>query len=394
MLSSEQYCHPTNMELNKEARKLKKQLEARQKRTKVDQTATSSPPVNVEIKKHEQCVSKDEIISEYFIFLRNLPVLPDFEKKKLIDLVKKEWGICEILNSSLNPEENLTHLKNGNDLLDRLSAKIGQSLRIIAPPVKNCLFCKEILSVNHKPTQIAVHKKSGPQIHSKYILRCKRCRLVEKSKFDPSNEDLRQDVFYHPDKYGNQQNGYMFYKQEVNFIKASNEVYLEKLLVESAMSNFMHGFMSMESTAEGYNETFRHSNSVKLFKEFLHKNQSIGNHFNTKIKENNSNDDIDIPLSDHFNEKEAEAAGHHVQKSMHELHRKSVVSSFYNYWLNEELKERKINYLFGPYNQEDGSVFSFKDSVEKFLEEIDELRSKETYTHEDCAGKTLFYFIS
>ena len=379
------------MEMNKEAKKLKKRLDALKKKPEVNNSATSSssPVVDSDIK----CVTKDEIISKYFLFLRNFPVLPDFEKKKLINLVKKEWGIDEILKCSLSPEENLTHLKNGNDLLDRLSAKIGQSLRIIAPPVKNCLLCKEILSVNNKPTQIAVHKMTGPQIHSKYILKCQKCRLVEKSKFNPQNEDLRQDVFYHPDKYGNMQNGYMFYKQEVSYIKASNEVYLDKLLVESAMSNFMHGFISMESTAEGYNETFRNSNSVKLFKEFLNINPSIGNHFNTKIKENTSDDDIDLPLSDYFNEKEAEANGHHVQKSMHELHRKSVVSAFYNYWLNEELKDRNMNYLFGPYYQEDQSVFTFKNSVEKFLEEVDELRSRETYSHEACAGKKQHYCL-
>ena len=42
-------------------------------------------------------------------------------------------------------------------------------------------------------------------------------------------------------------------------------------LVESDMSNFMHGFMSMESAAEAYNETFRHSTAVTQLKEFLYK---------------------------------------------------------------------------------------------------------------------------
>ena len=62
--------------------------------------------------------------------------------------------------------------------------------------------------------------------------------------------------------------GYMFYKQDVSHIRASNEVYLETNFVEYEMSNFMHGFMSMESTAEAYNEAFRNTNSVKLFNEF------------------------------------------------------------------------------------------------------------------------------
>ena len=204
---------------------------------------------------------------------------------------------------------------------------------------------------------------------------------------------MRQDIFYHPDKYGNMQNGYMFYTKAVGYVKASNEVYIEKSLVDSAMSNFMHGFISMESTAEAYNETFRNSNCVTLFKDFVLQNPSIGNHFNLKIKETNSSEDLDIPLSDNFNAKKAEADGHFVQNSMHELHRKSVVSAFYNCWINEEIKERNMNYIFGPYYQEDGSLISFKDSVEKFLDEIDELRTKETYQHDVCAGKACMKHI-
>ena len=71
---------------------------------------------------------------------------------------------------------------------------------------------------------------------------------------------------------------------------------------------------------------------------------------------------------------------------MHDLHRKSVVSSYYNCWLKEELKERNMNDRFGPYYKEDKSLVTFKASVETFLNEIDELRSKEIYSHENCAG--------
>ena len=372
------------MELNKEAKKLKKKLLAQVKKTEIICINTEKPcQVTYEdIPKSKLLVSKEEILAEYFVFLRNLPVMPDFEKKKVIHLVKEEWGIDEILSSSLDPEETLTSLKNGNDVLDRLSSKLGKSLRIVTPPVKNCLLCKEVLTVNHKPTQIAIHTQTGPKIYSKYILRCKRCRLVEKSKFDPNDENLRQDVFYHP---GNMQNGYMFYKQDVPYIKASNEVYLDKCLVINLLSNFMHGFMSMESAAESFNETFRDTNSVKLFKEFLEKNPNVGNHFNAKIKQHNVEEDIDLPLNDAFNEKEATSKGLHIQKSMFELHRKSVVSAFYNFWLKEELKDRKMSYRFGPYHKEDGSVMTFQESVEIFLEEIDELRTTEIYAHENCA---------
>jgi hypothetical protein len=125
-------------------------------------------------------------------------------------------------------------------------------------------------------------------MHSKYILKCQRCRLIEKSKFNPLHENRRQDIFYHPDKYGNMYNGYMFYKQDIPYVKATNEVYLDRSLVESDMSNCMHGFMSMESAAEAYNQTFRYSTADKK--------PSVGNHFNRKVRETKVGDYVDVPL--------------------------------------------------------------------------------------------------
>ena len=91
--------------------------------------------------------------------------------------------------------------------------------------------------------------------------------------------------------------GYMFYKQDIPYVKATNEVYLDRSLVESDMSNFMHGFMSQESVAEAYNETFRHSTAVTQLKEFLEKKPSVGNHFNAKVRETKVGDYVDVPLT-------------------------------------------------------------------------------------------------
>ena len=210
----------------------------------------------------------------------------------MINTVKGEWGIDKILKSQLEPD-TLLHLGKGNLLTDKLSTKMGQSIRILSPPVKDCLLCKESLSISNHPTQIVVHTLTGPVMYSKYIFKCQRCRLIEKSKFNP----------LHPDKYGNMSNGYMFYKEDIPYVKATNEVYLDRSLVESEMSNFMHGFMSMESAAEAYNETFRNSTAVTQLKEFLDKNPLVSHHFNAKIKE--TGDYVDVPLSDDFKEKEA-----------------------------------------------------------------------------------------
>ena len=330
-------------------------------------------------------MSNEEKLADYFNFLRNLPILPFLEREKIVKLVKEDLQIDVILKSPIIPE-NIIGIENGSNLIERLSTKHGQSLRVLAPPVNNCLLCNEALTMSNKPAQIALHTQTGPKVYSKYILRCQNCRLVDKSRFDESDESNRQTIYYHPDKYGNMKNGYMFYKQEIGYVKASNEVYIEKALIETCMSNFMHGFMSMETTAEAYNESFRSSVSVQLFKEFLIKNQAVGNHFNKQMKELDSNEDLNIPATNYFNQKDIEAAGKQVQNTMYELHRKSVVNAYYNYLVKQELNERKQNYIFWPYRTEEGQTFSFHDSVERFLEEIDELRSKESYAHNNCAG--------
>ena len=141
-------------------------------------------------------MSDEEILSEYLNFLRNLPDLIECEKKKLIDIVRKEWKIDEIMSNIklLNFEKKLVNVKKGKSLLDELSIKLGISLRVLCPPVTRCLLCDQKLAMNNKPIQIVVHSLMGPVMYSKYILRCKNCRLTTKEKFKAVNEKLRQDV--------------------------------------------------------------------------------------------------------------------------------------------------------------------------------------------------------
>ena len=64
----------------------------------------------------------------------------------------------------------------------------------------HCLLCKEELKVHNKPAQVSVFTMTGPEIFSKYILRCRNCRLCPKEDFVPTLQSFRQDVWYHPDK--------------------------------------------------------------------------------------------------------------------------------------------------------------------------------------------------
>jgi hypothetical protein len=58
--------------------------------------------------------------------------------------------------------------------------------------------------------------------------------------------------------------------------------------------------------------TLRHSDILLLWKK-----TSVGNHFNAKVRETKVGNYVDVPLSDDFNEKEAEEKGRSIQHEMH-----------------------------------------------------------------------------
>ena len=152
-------------------------------------------------------MSGEEILSEYFNFLRNLPDLISSEKQKIVNIVKKEWNIDHLLENihKLDFERHLMNIGEGNNLIDQLSTKLGQSLRVICPPVKNCLLCNKNLAVNNRPTQVIAHTLNGPTIFTKYILRCKNCHLTSKKNFVKGDSKIREAFkINHWRKFGTQ----------------------------------------------------------------------------------------------------------------------------------------------------------------------------------------------
>ena len=231
---------------------------------------------------------------------------------------------------------------------------------------------------------MVVFTLTGPEMFSKYTLRCRNCRLVPKEEYNSSMQPFRQDVWYHPDLYGNTKTGWSHYKnQDLQFVKCSNEVFFTKELVEHYISLLHHAWVSQEGQSEAYNESHRNSKKVILFKEFLRVNQNVGVHFNQKGADGDLNDDLDIPDNDLFNE---------GQKSnlMHEMHRKNLSQAVYRHWIYEELKERNKlgKILFGPRLGEDGQCVTYKESVEHFLTLVDVWRTGEIYQHEQCTGES------
>ena len=100
--------------------------------------------------------------------------------KKIVKTVEKTLKIDEILKDGAKFEFNSLIAKRKTNLIDFLSIKLGFSLNILCPPVKECILCQRNLSINNRPTQVVVYKLTGPEIYSKYIYRCKSCSLVKK----------------------------------------------------------------------------------------------------------------------------------------------------------------------------------------------------------------------
>ena len=247
------------------------------------------------------------------------------EKSKIIKLVKEELHIDEILSELQYCDfESLVCKKKGH-LIEYLSTKLGYSLKIICPPVKTCMLCEQILTLNNKPTQVVVHTVTGPEIYSKYIYRCRGCKLVRKSKIDKTSKVNAQDIYYHSDKYGNMQTGWLFYKKnKPEYIKASNEVFFSKTLIVSYVNNLCHAWMSMEGQAEAYNQTWLSSEEVMMVKLFLSKNPKIGKHFNKKTIFVNKEEDLDFDENENSNESDSLQEDQPMFTGMAEMHRKSL----------------------------------------------------------------------
>ena len=169
--------------------------------------------------------------------------------------------------------------------------------------------------------------------------------------------------------------GWMYYDKETNYVKASNVVYIEKQLLQYFLSSYHHGWMSEESQAESYNETWRDSRRVELVKKFLAENPTVGAQFTRKLKAEEAD------LCDHLNEDELESETESNPEKvnntsycgMFELHRKHLANAYYDYWIHQELEERKMvgKYLFGPYYL--GNFFAYlygKTSIFAYIDEV------------------------
>ena len=134
--------------------------------------------------------------------------------------------------------------------------------------------------------------------------------------------------------------------------------------------------------SEAYNESHRYSKKTEIFKDFLIKNPSTGNHFaKKKNNQDHLDDDVDIPDSEECNQGQ-------ITNKMFEMHRKNLSQALYSHWIIEELRDRKKigKVLFGPRYDDKGCLVTYQESVDEFLNSVDAWRTEELYKHEVCTG--------
>ena len=304
----------------------------------------------------EQTTSKSDKVFEYLFFRRSLPSMISEEEKKLIEEVEDELGVNLADATMINPQTS----KRGSStpLLDAIGYKNGKNyMNILAPPVTKCVLCHRDLTKNHNASQVVRLTLEGPVVATKYIWRCRNCPQF-----------INGDIAFHPDKYGNPVTGYKFYAENlgVSVEEGSSEVYFDSLLVKSHMAELQHGWMSAIAKAESYNETFLETAKVESFKLFLKYNPQVGVHFKKKSKgAENELEDEDL-------------------NKMFEMKRKSLSTVLVRSEIKREVIERGLDLILGP-KEQNGKNISYKDSVNEFMVQVDELRRTEVYPHENCS---------
>ena len=114
-------------------------------------------------------------------------------------------------------------------------------------------------------------------------------------------------------------------------------------------------------------------------------NPEVGGHFETKAG------NAEEQLIDGEEEQEDEDEKVKTRSTMHELGRKNLSSAYYNHEVYCEMVERGNvdNVIFGPKVDpaDTKRKISYKESIEAYMRDIDELRKNELYEHtsEDCS---------
>ena len=337
--------------------------------------------------------TKAEIYFEYLTFFLKLPNFDNNDIKTIVDQVKNNLNITE-LEEQLSfqdlsfQSQDIQH----TPVLDALSAKLGYSLNVVAPPTKSCLLCSRTLINRHtdrKPTLVALFSLTGPNIASKLVWTCRSC--PSGWKLDGNVFGPKENITYYPDRFGNDNRGFKFYPKsyKVNIVAASAESYFEKNVVSGYWEEFSHGWLSSETKCEAYNMSHKDTERVKNIERFLEMNPTTAKHFDKQDANNPAFSDDNGDIEDDDENFIGNKPENKVSR-IFEMKRKALSQAVRNFCLTEELKDRKLldsldnGEVFGP--KGDGAErVTFKESVDDLMEKVDEWRKRELYPHRDCS---------
>ena len=139
--------------------------------------------------------------------------------------------LCKILSSLCETEvskDEATHCyaltkglpRPSNDDAKRKMLSAGMevdhpAITVISPPIESCFICSGKLTVHNKPSHVTIFDVDGPVPAMKVTLKCKHCK---------------PNVMYGYAKYGNKITGYKYFRNEREFVEASNETYFSRKL--------------------------------------------------------------------------------------------------------------------------------------------------------------------
>ena len=329
----------------------------------------------------------DDIMWEYNTFIKTLPTsLPNDVKKNLIDKVYYHMQIFDV-NNRICASDKTVKSKQFSDeslrtpILDALSAKLGQSLTIIAPPSSTCLYCKKLLTKHNDPTQVQLHTRLGTVIATKHTLRCRSCK--EARQHTDSRYGAENDIHYNPTRYGNIKDGFKFYPKEydVDLVTGSNCSYVENLFAKQYFAELHHGWLSSQAKTEAFNETNRGTYQAEQTIKFLELNPNVGKQFQRQ-----TNDDEEVEDNDDDDEEDRFGKGDNRSMSrMHELKKKTLSQAMVNHEIKSELLENnKVKETrLGPMKQEHKTL-TFKVTAYNLMKTVNENRKTELYKHNKC----------
>ena len=335
--------------------------------------------------------TKAQIYFEYLKFLKEMPQYENKEISNVINDVKENLQIDEIEKSISFVDLDFSCSDiNNTPVLDALSAKLGYSLRFIAPPVKCCLLCTKPLVHKYpgRKSLVALFTLTGPKISSKLTLTCRKCPAGWKLDLDPNDD--KADITYHPEKFGNAIRGFKFYPidLQVKVVPGSRESYFEKNVCSGYWEEFSHGWLSAETKSEAYNMSFKDTENNASILRYFQMNPRQGGHFDkvNKSKKDEGEEDEDEDDDDDEDDDNSEMKVSRI----YEVKRKSLSEALRLWLVQEELKDRKLltdikkGEVFGPKGEKEERT-TFKESLKELMSRVDIWRREEIYPHLQCA---------